>query len=349
MALTPDGQEQKNTAKRGGGLPLTAKGNFLAVLTALAAILLGAFSLRFFVAAPLIAAVCFLVGTVSSAMLFCYGAGAVRLIPMLGAVCAYFLSGIPGACLALAVISAGIVLTASAAHGRTRFETAAWQTFAVCGVLFALVLCLVAAATGSLGAEAFRSAVDTLVETVVPYYQQIVAEVAENAQTDAQRELLSVLSDPERIGTAIRSILNVLPAYAAALISCFCYGTVSLFSRLAERTGRRLPLLRMFSVPVVTAYLYVFAVFIGIFTSTSSVFGLALRYLSILLTPCLALLGARAVIALFRSKATGGARVVVILIAVFCCTVMLPYVLSLLAFIGAGVCTRAAVAARLHK
>ena len=46
MALTPDGQEQKNTAKRGGGLPLTAKGNILAVLTALAAILLGAFSLR---------------------------------------------------------------------------------------------------------------------------------------------------------------------------------------------------------------------------------------------------------------------------------------------------------------
>lgn len=290
--------------------------------------------------------------SVACGMIFSFGSRIARVIPALCAAVS-FAFGAGAVIFSALVIVCGIAIALSVFSRRRRFETVLWMTVAVCAVLICVFAGAVRESEGAVSRDAVNNYISGATEKVYDTYITAADGMREaltslGTLTPDAEEKLDLLASPDTADAVAKSFILSLPAYIAAASTVLCYGIVSIFLMMAEKTGSKLYFMRPFFVPLFMAHVFLVCYFASILISAQTAVGLVMFYFSVIFTPCFAYVGIKSIVSLLRSGAPAAVRVAVIAV----CIVMLPmitYLITLLAFIGAYFIVRAATLARIVK
>ena len=343
-----DFRENKNGASR----KMSPKANMLSCLAAAVCMLGGAAVCAAGISGIFAAVALWVFAAVACGMIFSFGSRSARVLP---AACALLsvLFGAGGVIFSALVITCGIAVAFSVSSRRRRFETVLWMTVAVCIVFICVFAVLVRESEGSFGREAVNNYIAGVTDAVYDTYLT-AAETTRDALSgigtltpEAEEQLAEIASHDRALAVANSFIIS-LPAYIAAAATVFCYGITSVFLMMAEKTGNKLYFMRPFSVPLFMAHTFLICYFISIFLSAQTAVGLVVYYVTVLFTPCFAYVGIKSIIAMLRSGAPTSVRVAAVIFFIVM-LLMISYLVTLLAFIGAYVIVRAAALARMVK
>ncbi len=351
MSETVNGNN-RSESKPGSGKRLSAKANIICGICAAVCMMGGAAVSAAGISGIFAALALWAFASVACGMIFSFGSRACRILPAVcAAASAVFGSG--GVIFSALVIMCGIAIALSVSSRRRRFETVLWMTLAVCIVFICVFAVSVRESEGAFGRDAVNNYISNATEKVYDTYITAAegtreALAALGTLTPEAEKKLDTIASPDTARAVAKSFILSLPAYIAAAATVLCYGIISIFLMMAEKTGNKLYFMRPFSVPLFMAHTFLICYFASIFISAQTAVGLVVFYVSVLFTPCFAYVGAKSIIAMLRSGAPAIIRVAA---AVFC-IVMLPmitYLITLLAFIGAYVIVRAAALRRIVK